>query len=168
MIRSLRASHKLRNQLSFHSLQHLPLSLPLHLDQQNENKFLTTTRNYSLTARNENALIIGGISILAVAGGLHVGMSLYNQYQQKKSSAPSTEESQTESTTNSAEDKSKVDETTAKASSANANEKTKTDKKTEEATGSGGIFGNFFATTFYDGGFGKSLSFSFSMLSQVE
>jgi hypothetical protein len=157
MIRSLKASHKLRNQFNLHSLQHLPLSFPFNLDQQNEKKLTFSTRNYSITARNENALIIGGIGILAVAGGLHVGLSLYNQYQQKKSTAPTDE--QTESTTSATEDKSKVDETATKASSTNANEakdQMKTEKKAEESSGSG-FFGNFFATTFYDGGFGKSI-----------
>lgn len=159
MIRSLRASVRLRapsTPLPLRSLQHLPVCFPFSDEQEKETKSLTaiSRRNYSMTTRNENALILGGVSILAVAGGLHVGMSLYNQYQQNKSSAPPAEESTTANTT---DEKSKVDETATKASSTKTKGTKDEQVKTEETAGSG-FFGNFFATTFYDGGFGESPS----------
>jgi hypothetical protein len=108
-----------------------------------------------MTPRNENPLIFGGIGILAVAGSLHVGMILYQQYQQKKNSSPEVDETTTKAT-DGKENKSTVDETTKASSDQKTQSEAKTEEKTEESAAGSGFFGNFFATTFYDGGFGKS------------
>jgi cytoskeletal protein RodZ len=156
MIRQWRFGYRIRAPInnSHLSLQHIPHSLFSSSSTTydgNERKLMkySSSRSYSMTTRKENPLIIGGIGILAVAGSLHVGLMLYQQFQQKKNSSPET-------TTTTDEKKSTVDEVTAKSSS---EQKTQEDVKTEEkpeenATGSS-FFGNFFATTFYDGGFGK-------------
>jgi hypothetical protein len=161
MIRQLRLGQRIRSPtLGSHlSLQQLPLSLfSSSTNDLNERKVMTTTssRCYSMTPRNENPLIFGGIGILAVAGSLHVGMILYQQYQQKKNSSPEVDETTTKAT-DGKENKSTVDETTTKASSDQKTQsEAKTEEKTEESAAGSGFFGNFFATTFYDGGFGKS------------
>jgi hypothetical protein len=160
MIRQLRLGQRIRSPtLGSHlSLQQLPLSFfSSSTNDLNERKVMTTTssRCYSMTPRNENPLIFGGIGILAVAGSLHVGMILYQQYQQKKNSSPEVDETTTKAT-DGKENKSTVDETTKASSDQKTQSEAKTEEKTEESAAGSGFFGNFFATTFYDGGFGKS------------
>lgn len=133
------------NRSTYSTLQHLALPY-LESRQSNDQKLTSspgctlTHRSYSITTKRENPLIIGGVSVLAIAGGVHIGMILYKQYQEKQASAP-PEEPTTTNTSNTSSNS--AEETT---------NKTTSDNKTEESSSS--FFGNFFATTFYDGGFG--------------
>jgi hypothetical protein len=107
----------------------------------------STHRNYSLTARRENALVIGGIGILAVAAGLQIGLKAYNSYQSQKGSADSTPETPIDKSEDIMASKNQERKSKSETS------KSDTNSASESNTG---FFTSFFATTFYDGGFGKT------------
>ncbi len=110
-------------------------------------------RDYSISLRNQNSLIIGGLAILGVGATLQIGMKAYSEYEARKAAAPPPEQPEagaTEEVSSTQATSDKVDEKVQK------KEKTEEKKQSTESSTSG-LFGSFFATTFYDGGFGKSL-----------
>lgn len=160
MLRILKSSSKnIKQNITLNSIKQSYLYSLTELNyshpNDNNNSHLIIKRHYSLTSKNQNSLIIGGLSVLAVSVGLQAGVKLYEQYKANKSANPSptNESTETNETTT-------ADATTEKVSSSKTEEQTKqkTEKKSETTTTteeSGGFFSNFFSTTFYDGGFGK-------------
>mmetsp|Transcript_347 Transcript_347/g.638 ORF Transcript_347/g.638 Transcript_347/m.638 type:complete len:193 (+) Transcript_347:65-643(+) len=131
MISTLRQSRSYSHQAAKQLLRHSSHGLYYSDNKSTHDSGLSITpirRHYSITPRRENTLILGGVSVLAVAVTARVGMKAYEEYQANKSKAAEAE--------------------------ASASNNSSTDKQSDNSSASNeGFFKSFFATTFYDGGF---------------
>lgn len=176
MMKSMRLCSKITSKATSKYIYASPLVVEVDFNPSRTMLTIPNSRNYSITSRNQNTLIFGGIGLLAVTAGLQTGLKLYQQYQANKAANPSpttTEsgETTTDTTTTTASSKteteSNADKTTERVSTTNTaeatKEKTSTEKKTSDAksetaseSSAPSFFSSFFATTYYEGGFGKS------------
>eukprot|EP01041_Mallomonas_annulata_P010038 gene10038-20901_t len=98
-----------------------------------------TKREYSITKRNDNPLIMGGVGIVVAAVTVQYALKLYN------AAAAASEQAKTEESASQTQETSTTEKTGAK-----------TESKTETT---GSMFdASWFARTFYDGGFEDKMS----------
>jgi DnaJ family protein C protein 19 len=103
--------------------------------QRNSPVCIESRRHYRVTRKNDSALIVGGIGVLAAAVGGQYVMTAYNQYAEKKAA------------------------TILKGGDAaeNGEAKTASDGSKEESTAST-FSSTWFAKNFYDGGFDEKMT----------